>query len=359
MRALVKAILHHPAKLWLALLALCAVYGYARVLVLHYCIGAVKHTIYRHPSNFPHAFFLPFFYGSATLAFFLGIYHDLLHLHSGLWRYVLPLPLTARGRLYRIVGVPAYAFLLAVVEAVQVFRNPSMASDLARLASYLRLLREQHDGLLLLDDTKLQAALLDIKWSAWTLQTRDPTALAYVRLPVDILLALAVCVTYGIAMFTRVPRHDGEELREATRNNDLARVRAILARGVPADSRGSDGATALHICAQQAMGGIARELLERHADANVADRLGFTPLHWAVQLRREEVSPANRLALVRLLIEHGADPNKGDALGRTPISIAAKKENHAALEVIREMTASDGEAAADGEDPASREQTTL
>lgn len=140
---------------------------------------------------------------------------------------------------------------------------------------------------------------------------------------------------------------DGEELLDATRNNDRRRVKSILARGVNPDSRSEDGSTSLHLCAQQALVGPAKVLLEHTADPNVCDRLGFTALHWAVQLRREEQSSSNRLDMVRLLVEHGADPRKGDPSGVTPLSIASKKENESSLEVLREVL---GEATVDNSD---------
>lgn len=135
---------------------------------------------------------------------------------------------------------------------------------------------------------------------------------------------------------------DGEELRDATRNNDLGRVRAVLARGVDPNLRGSDGCTALHICAQQAMVPTAKYLLENKANPNIADHLGFTPLHWAVQMRREEVSPTNRLNMIRLLISKGADPQQGDSNGRTPRMIAEKSENRSALEILCQVTDNQG-----------------
>ncbi|TMW60684.1 hypothetical protein Poli38472_000726 [Pythium oligandrum] len=333
MRPIVKLIVHHPTQLWIALLVLCLFYGYARVLLLQNAIGTLQYWIHRYPKNFPHGFFLPFFYSSVTVAFFAGIYHDVVALHSGSWKYVVPLPITIQGRLYRIIGVPLYAFVIGVVEAIQVFWNPYMTSDLSRLAAYFQLLQDQA----FVDDTKLRSMIMDIKWGAWTLKTRDPTTFAYVRLPFEVLLAFGVCLIYGISLFCKEPRHDGEEIREATRNNDIARVRTILGRGVRPGAGGSDGSTALHICAQQAMVSIAKILLEHGADPNATDRLGFTPLHWAVQMRREEVSPANRLEIIRLLLNAGADVNKGDTNGRTAMNIARKKENSPALEVLQEV----------------------
>uniref|UniRef100_K3W794 Uncharacterized protein n=1 Tax=Globisporangium ultimum (strain ATCC 200006 / CBS 805.95 / DAOM BR144) TaxID=431595 RepID=K3W794_GLOUD len=338
MRHVLKLTRHHPWALSAALVLISTMYTYARVLVLQFCLGALQHWIHRYPTNFPHGFFIPFYYISTTLAFFAAIAHDCLVLQSGLWKYVLPIPLTTNGRLYRVFGVPLYAFGIATIEAVQLFRNPNMESDLSRLAVYFRGLPEYA----WLDDMKLRKLVTDIKWHAWSLQTTtSPTTAAYIRLPLELLLALVVCSVYGIAVFCKEPRHDGEELRDATINNDRPRVKNILLRGVNPNSRSDDGSTSLHICAQQALVGPAKELLEHKADPNVCDRLGFTALHWAVQLRREEQSPTNRLDMIRLLLRHGADPRKADPSGVTPLSIASKKENESSLEVLQEVLAAE------------------
>jgi hypothetical protein len=203
MRRVLKLILHHPTQLWAALLFLCIFYGYARVLVVQFLIGAIQYSIRKYPANFPHAVFFPLFYTSITVAFFAAIYHDLVVLHSGSWKYVLPIPLSVNGRLFRIVGVPLYACAIGIAEAVQAFRNPFMKSDLSRLASYLQML---HDNAFL-DDHKLRDLMFDIKWNAWWLKTSNPTALSYVRLPIEVLLAIAVCTIYAISLFCREPHH--------------------------------------------------------------------------------------------------------------------------------------------------------
>ncbi|GAB9467876.1 hypothetical protein Gpo141_00005208 [Globisporangium polare] len=355
LRPVRKLILHHPGKLTAWLVAFSSMYTFARVLVLQYTLGALHYWIYRYPSNFPHVVFVPLYYISVTGAFFAAIYHDCVVLQSGLWKYVLPIPLTVSGRLYRIVGVPVYAFAIAAIEAVQFFRNPSMESDLSRLAVYFQGLRDN----VYLDDLLVKKVLFDIKWQAWTLQTAtSPSTAAYIRLPLELLCAMIVCVIYGIAIFCNEPGQDGEELRQATRNNDLMRVKNILARGVNPNSKSDDGSTPLHICAQQALVSPAKVLLENKADPNVSDRLGFTALHWAVQIRREEMSASNRLEMIRLLMRNGADPRKADPSGVTPLSIASKKENESSLGVLQEMMTRQGGAAIESIDGRSHSVST-
>lgn len=198
-----KLILRYPGKLTAWLIAFSSMYTFARVLVLHYCLGALHHWIYKYPNNFPHAFFVPFFYVSVTAACVAALYHDVLVLDSGLWKFALATPLTLSGRLYRVIGVPMYAFAIAAIESVQYFRNPNMASDLSRLAVYFQGLRDNA----FVDDLLMKKMLFDVKWHAWTLQTASPTTAAYIRLPLELLCALLVCVVYGIAIFCNEPRH--------------------------------------------------------------------------------------------------------------------------------------------------------
>lgn len=207
MRQTLRLIRLHPGTLLAGLVLVSTMYTYARILVLQCSLGALQYWIHRYPRNFPHGFFIPFYYISTTAAFFAAIAHDCLVLQSGLWKYVLPIPMTTSGRLYRVVGVPLYAFTIAATEAVQFFRNPSMESDLSRLAVYFQVLSDNS----LLDDMKLRKMISDIKWHAWSLQTTNPTTASYIRLPLELLLALVVCVVYGIASFCNEPRH-GKEL---------------------------------------------------------------------------------------------------------------------------------------------------
>lgn len=205
LRPMRKLILRHPGKLTAWLVAFSSMYTYARVLTLQYAVGALQHWILQYPGNFPHAFFLPLYYGSLAAAFVAALAHDLLAGVAdapGLWKYALPLPLTvAGGRLGRVAGVPVYALALASLEAVQRFRDPSIESDLSRLAAYFQALRDPADDLL------LQRLLAEVKRRAWSLPPASPSTAAYVRLPLELICALLVCGIYSIAIFCNEPRH--------------------------------------------------------------------------------------------------------------------------------------------------------
>ncbi|EEY65837.1 uncharacterized protein PITG_03363 [Phytophthora infestans T30-4] len=329
MRQLLILVAQHPLKVGTTVLLLSIFYSFARVLVLQYVVGALQDAILRYPKNFPHAFFLPLFHISLVVAATAALYQDYRHSRlwspatsTQLWKHVLPLPLTLHhGKWSRLVGIPLYAFVIALVDAVLVFRDPIIESMMFQ------------------DRAEMAARIFTIGAPAAERSTTNVHS--YVRLPIEVSVAAVVCASFALARFFREPQHDGDELREAARNNDIFGVKLLLARGMDPDACSGDGTTALHVCGQQAIDRAAQALLEHGAYANVIDRLGFTPLHWAVQMRREEVSTASRLSTIRILLRHGADPRKPDASGTTPLLIASRKENEASLGVLKEFLPED------------------
>lgn len=352
MRQLLILVAQHPLKVGSVVLLFSVFYSFARVLVLQYVVGAVRDAILRYPKNFPHGFFLPLFHASLAVAAVAALYQDYFYgrladfSSAQLWKHVLPLPFTlSHGKWSRLVGVPAYAFAVACVDAILTFHDPSMESVAKGLVkSFLAQPSEVDDGLSQeqgdVPDVLTQKRA-ELVWQVFTGGQAPSQSsngmVSYIRLAIEVLLAAAVCASFALARFFREPQHDGDELREAARNNDILSVKLLLARGMNPDSCSGDGTTALHICGQQAIDRAAQVLLEHGANANVSDRLGFTPLHWAVQMRREEVSPTSRLATIRILLHHGADPRKPDAGGTTPLLIASRKENEASLGVLKEF----------------------
>ncbi|KAG3121111.1 hypothetical protein PI125_g561 [Phytophthora idaei] len=354
MKQLLILVAQHPLKVGATVLLLSAFYSFARVLALQYVVGALQDAILRYPKNFPHAFFLPLFHISLVVAATAALYQDYRHSRfwssstsAQLWKHVLPLPLTLHhGKWSRLVGIPLYAFVIAVVDALLVFGDPtieSVATTIVR-SFYRRTseLGERHyppkyvEGVMFQDRAEIASRIF-----TGGAERSMTNAFSYVRLPIEVFLAAGVCASFALARFFREPQHDGDELREAARNNDILGVKLLLARGMDPDACSGDGTTALHVCGQQAIDRAAHVLLEHGADANVSDRLGFTPLHWAVQMRREEVSTASRLSTIRILLHHGADPRKPDSCGTTPLLIASRKENEASLGVLKEFLPDD------------------
>lgn len=136
MRQLLILVAQHPLKVGSVLLLLSVFYSFARVLALQYVVGALQDGILRYPKNFPHAFFLPLFHVSLAAAAIAALYQDYRHgrfwsssTSMQLWKHVLPLPLTLHpGKWSRLIGIPLYAFAIAVIEAVLVFKDPMMES---------------------------------------------------------------------------------------------------------------------------------------------------------------------------------------------------------------------------------------
>ena len=86
----------------------------------------------------------------------------------------------------------------------------------------------------------------------------------------------------------------------AAKEGDTARVRELLAEGVPADAE-SGGYVALHRAAESGSVAVLEVLFAAGADVEAVDRVGNTPLSRAAIFGRADA--------VSVLLEAGADPN--------------------------------------------------
>ena len=93
-------------------------------------------------------------------------------------------------------------------------------------------------------------------------------------------------------------------------------------------ARSGDGFTALHFAAFFGQEGVARVLLEHHADAGaIADNpMKVMPLHSAAAGRN--------LAIVRALLEHGAPVNAKQQSGWTALHAAAQHGDQVVVELL-------------------------
>jgi ankyrin repeat protein len=86
----------------------------------------------------------------------------------------------------------------------------------------------------------------------------------------------------------------------------------MLQLGIPIDTRGDDGATALHAAAYAGSADTVRLLLENGADIGACDSTwNSTPLEWAAVGSGEQPASAPEPdwpRTVRILLEHGASP---------------------------------------------------
>jgi ankyrin repeat protein len=116
-------------------------------------------------------------------------------------------------------------------------------------------------------------------------------------------------------------------LAEAAMRDDLAGVKALLARGADAASAQGDGMTALHWAAERGRADIADALLTAGAPAGATTRLGrYTPLHLAAR--------RGHAAVVARLIAARADAAAVASTGVTPLHLAAAAGDAGIVEAL-------------------------
>jgi ankyrin repeat protein len=138
---------------------------------------------------------------------------------------------------------------------------------------------------------------------------------------------------------------------------DKVQLERMLANGVNVNIADYDKRTALHLASSQGHLQVVEYLLERQADVNCTDRLGFSPLVDALRHDRSEVQKLLRskggqllgmevsvelcnaaavgdVPRMRALIENGANPNAGDYDSRTALHLAASNGETSALDYI-------------------------
>ena len=143
-------------------------------------------------------------------------------------------------------------------------------------------------------------------------------------------------------------------------SGDFDSVRSLVSGGTSVDfqdEEGDDGSTPVINCCSSGQPKILQFLLEQGADADVADGVGWTALHYAsgnnkpecmtVLLRHGVVvnavtmngetslwmaSMKGNLPTVELLVQAGADIEKADIFGKIPLD-KAREEEHA--EVVK------------------------
>jgi ankyrin repeat protein len=109
-------------------------------------------------------------------------------------------------------------------------------------------------------------------------------------------------------------------LLEGCESRDFNKVRLAINFGADVETKDKLGYTPLHWASDVK---TAKLLLERGADVKAKDNWGQTPLHLA--------SISNHIETVRFFIERGADVEAKDIHGYTPLDLASRDEMKALL----------------------------
>ncbi|OQR84386.1 hypothetical protein ACHHYP_13441 [Achlya hypogyna] len=326
---MLKVLLHHHTKVGAFLVVAGFVWEYPRIMLAQYVLGMAADYL---QSNHHRSAVAGLYIGLAAVAITL-LREDVRSDTPHMWKYVVATPMTMYGGVVRLFGVPVYSLVVAVWEATVVLQATTGHQYSQRLyEAYVARLQAVSSG--------AEALPLSAFAEQGVFSIHDPyggygEVVSYSRFSAKIVLALFFCVVYGVATFCNAPGLAGENLRDAVRNCDVDSAKRALSRGTDPNSTGHDKGSALHICAQQALSEMARVLLDAGADVNLGDSFGFTPLHWAVQMRREETCIEKRLEVIRVFLEYGGNVHAVNYKGISPAMIAARPENLRAHEVIQ------------------------
>jgi ankyrin repeat protein len=111
-----------------------------------------------------------------------------------------------------------------------------------------------------------------------------------------------------------------DPIRAAYRG-DVAALSRFLDDGFPINAGNEVGYTALMGASRGESVEMIQMILSRGGQAALADKRGYTALHWAVA--QAPVDPARQLQCVRMLIDAGADTNARNEGAITPLMNAA------------------------------------
>lgn len=120
----------------------------------------------------------------------------------------------------------------------------------------------------------------------------------------------------------------------ASYRGDVQAVLRFLEDGFQPNAGNEVGYTALMGAARGESLDVIRLLISRGGQAALADKRGYTALHWSVA--QAPGNPAKQVECMRALIEAGADPNARNEEGITPLMDAAWFGcQHAVQELLR------------------------
>lgn len=141
-----------------------------------------------------------------------------------------------------------------------------------------------------------------------------------------------VCMV-GLALPVWAQHSDAEQLSEAARRGDAAKVKALLEKGVDVNTKFRYDVTALSFACDRGHLEVVKVLLEHGADVNVKDTFyQATPIFWATSPAYVDEPTENHVQIVRLLLEKGAQ-------GREDVLIQAARSGRVAMiEMLLEVS---------------------
>ena len=117
-----------------------------------------------------------------------------------------------------------------------------------------------------------------------------------------------------------------EDWFRASRENNVTALKKFVSAGFPADTRNSEGNSALHLAAAGGAQGAADYLLNRGLPIDLRGSSERTPLMEAVL--------ADQTEMVRWLLRQGADPRLKDKEGFKPLMLAVREGKSGAVEEL-------------------------
>jgi len=125
-------------------------------------------------------------------------------------------------------------------------------------------------------------------------------------------------------------------IHEAFKAGNIEAVKQHLAAGTDVNAKGPNaGLTPLHRAAYYGLKEIVELLLDKGADVNAKEEVGWTPLHYAAAMSHK--------AIAELLLDKGADVNAKDDGGDTPLDVAMLGNDKETAELIRKHGGKTGE----------------